>query len=305
MMNYPIAEHEHKIKGVSGRMFAIQAPQEIRGNMVYRAQKWISEGRPIKGYGACGIIHVNIRFDDECKNGHQSFSITADVYTAESRRQKDCQACGCLHEDIEKVFPELAPLVKWHLMDTDGPMHYLANTLYHASDRDYNGHRAGDPSSWDTVIYFANSPVSHAISCKFAAFLESRRGTGDFNIEEYKHPDNNKPGVYQYSPNFTFAGYADKWHECPFKDRSTAEQWQKACSTGDFRIDKIITAYSTGKQRELEAARNSAVWPEATDEQLSLPKEELETLLTARLPGLIATFRAEMEDIGFLWEPET
>ena len=302
MKTYPIAEHAHTINNVSGRMFAIQEPQEIRGNMVHRCQKWISEGRPVRGYGTAGTMHVNIRFDDECKNGHQSFSITADVYTAESRRQKDIAAGGCLHEEIEKVFPELAPLIKWHLVDTTGPMHYLANTCYHASDRDYNGRAAGEPSSWDTVIYFGTSPVSHKIGTNFAKFLEAARTVGgEFFITEYTHPDNDKPGAYKYGPHYTFEGYGNKWHECPFKDRATAEQWQTACNAGDFRIDTIPTAYSEGKTRELDHARSSAAWPEATDEQLTAPRAELEAMLQARLPGLMAAFRADMERIGFLW----
>jgi uncharacterized protein Usg len=159
---------------------------------VYRAQKWISEARPISGYGAGGQITVSVRFDDECKNGHQTFSITADVYTTASRRRHDCQACGCLHDDIAAIFPELAPLIKWHLTSTDGPMHYVANTCHHAGDR---------------------------------------------------------------------------------------------------------------IPRDLAAARSCAVWPEATDEQLCAPREELEAALTARLPGLIAAFRADMTAAGLLWEP--
>lgn len=303
MRQYPIHEHEHTINGVPGRMYTIHEPRELRDNMVHRNQTWKSFSRPIKGYGTGGQITVSIRFDDQCQNGHQSFSITANVVTAESKRHRDVQACGCLHDDIAKVFPELAPLIKWHFMNTDGPLHYLANTLYHAGDRDYNGRTAGQPASWDTVIYFADSPVSHAISSKFAAFLEGRRNTGDFNIIEIKHSDNSKPGAYQYRSKFTFAGYGEKWCECPFDDRTTAEQWQTACNAGIFRVDKIVTAYSEGKERDLDAARNCAVWPEATDEQLTLPREELQALLEARLPALIAEFRADMDRIGLLWEP--
>jgi hypothetical protein len=38
-----------------------------------------------------------------------------------------------MHEELAVVFPELAHLTKWHLVSTDGPMHYIANTTYHAS----------------------------------------------------------------------------------------------------------------------------------------------------------------------------
>lgn len=39
---------------------------------------------------------------------------------------------GCIHDEVAKHFPELAHLIKWHLSSTDGPMHYVANTVYWA-----------------------------------------------------------------------------------------------------------------------------------------------------------------------------
>lgn len=189
MKTYPIQEHAHTINNVPGRMFTIHEPQSVRGNMVHRNQTWKSEARPVKGYGPGGEMRVTIQFDDQCQNGHQTFSITADVVTPASRRRNDIEVGGCLHDDIARVFPELAPLLRWHLVSTDGPMHYIANTVYHAGDRN------------------------------------------------------------------------------------------------------------------LDAARHTACWPEATDEELSVDKEPLTAALTARLPGVLAAFRAEMERIGFMWEP--
>jgi hypothetical protein len=40
----------------------------------------------------------------------------------------------CLHDEIAKAFPELAKYIKWHLCSTDGPMHYVANTVFHADE---------------------------------------------------------------------------------------------------------------------------------------------------------------------------
>lgn len=51
---------------------------------------------------------------------------------------------------------------------------------------------------------------------------------------------------------------------------------------------------SEGKERNFDAARHSAIWPEATDEELSLPKAELFKLLKARLPALMADFKKDM-----------
>jgi hypothetical protein len=52
-----------------------------------------------------------------------------------------------------------------------------------------------------------------------------------------------------------------------------------------------------GKKRELDAARHSAVWLNATEEDLTAPG--LEQRLKARLPGLMAEFKTAMESLGF------
>lgn len=165
----------------------------------YRADYYDEHGDP------CTLI-ATVRHDDECRNGHNTFAITADLYEKHVQRGEPTtkhigsgktlwvNAGGCLHEEIARRIPELAPFIKWHLCSTDGPMHYLANTIYLAGDRD----------AWG------------------------------------------KPG----------------------------------------------------KARELDAARRAAIWPEATDEELSAPREILKAKLEARLPVLLAEFRAAVESLG-------
>ena len=81
-------------------------------------------------------ITATIRHDDKCRNGHNSFSITGNIDEKKKNGQWYWLAGGCIHDDIEKHFPELKPFIKWHLTSTDGPMHYLSNTLHYASDKD-------------------------------------------------------------------------------------------------------------------------------------------------------------------------
>lgn len=81
------------------------------------------------GYGAGSVLTATVRYDDECGNGHNSFTITGDI-----RGEYGFEAGGFLHDEIAKYFPDLAPLIKWHLVATDGPMHYLANTEYHVQN---------------------------------------------------------------------------------------------------------------------------------------------------------------------------
>lgn len=77
-------------------------------------------------------IIVNIRLNDECKNGHQDFAITASVYKAGRRSDRACLAGGCCHDEILKVFPELKIFIDLHLADCSGiPMYAVENGLYH------------------------------------------------------------------------------------------------------------------------------------------------------------------------------
>ena len=138
-------------------------------------------------------ITAEVRFDDECKNGHKTFAITGEILRKAKNGRWVFDCCGQIQDDIAKHFPDLVPFFKWHLCSTDGPLHYLANTLYHASDKDHWGRR------------------------------------------KEKEPD-------------------------------------------------------------IEAARKTAIWPDATLEQL-----QDEEQLKARLPGLLAEFRAAVESLGFEW----
>ena len=152
-------------------------------------------------------ITANVRYDDKCNNGHNSFSITADIKSSFSGQVWSEESGGCCHAEVAEHFPLLAPLIKWHLTSSEGPMHYISNAVYHAGDKDCHGLRKGE-----------------------------------------------------------FRQYG---------------------RTGE------------GKERDLEAARSCAVWPEATDEELSAP--DLEQKLLARLPALMAEFKLAVESLGFTY----
>ena len=115
------------------------------------------------------------------------------------------------------------------------PMHYLANTLYHAGDKDHYGRAAGEPSQFDHCIQFGNSPVRTA-----------------------------------------------------FIDPDIA-----------IRFHTIATDWSEGKPRQLDYARSCAVWPDATDEELTSP--DLKRRLIERLPALMLEFKAAVESLGLVY----
>lgn len=160
---------------------------QLPASVLTKNQKKIFN-KSITYYGKPATIKAEVRYDDRCGNGHNSFSITGEIWLVGKR--SDCETCGCIHDDIAKHFPELAPFIKWHLTSSDGPMHYIANTVYHASE-------------------------------------------------------------------------------------------------------------SESKARELNHARSSAVWPDATDEDLTAPG--LEQRLADRLPALMAEFRAAVESLDFTY----
>lgn len=209
-------------------------------------QDWTSEARIVKGYGERAFLRVNVRFDDDCNNGHNTFAITGDVRDARGREI----AMGCLHDDIAQVFPELSHLIQWHLCSSDGPMHYIANTLYHVLQH-------GATHAWVYYTGAGNTDPLGIVKCE-----TKERLLGYVKSNEVLKAEGQP-------------GYRIQWDE------------------------------KTVKVRNLTHARNCAVWPDATDEQLSAPRDALKAALEARLPDLLIRFRADIESTGFYWTPES
>lgn len=178
-------------------------------------------------------------------------------------------------------------------------MYYIANTVYHASDRDCRGHKAGEPSSFREVAYFGNSPIPvHLRSEEFAEFLRTLKKGSAVPVAV---PYESTKAHEIYSDNATLKGFKATWGSCPFNHMHDAEAFCKAFNSVPMRLGRIVTERSKGKTRDLAAARASAIWPEATDEQLCLPEEQLTELLNARLPALMAEFRKDIEAFGFVF----
>lgn len=301
---HSIIRHERAaaVLGVAGRFFNVVA-RDDDGRILN--QRWISEERRAPGYDKGCTIQVEIRFDDECRNGRESFAITGEVRDPRVRRDSGIVACGCLHDAIAQAFPELAPLIRWHLTSTDGPMHYEANTVYLAGDRDHWGLRKGEPHPGErhqeVRVRFGTSPISHKVGRRLAAFMRDLPAT--LSIVEVPHV--NRPGeTYKFCPKFTFEGLPCEWHTCPFDSRDEAEEWRAALLSGQVEWIKRPTLFGEGKARDLDGARSVAVWPDATDEQLTAEPDQLRAMLRARLPALLAEFRADVERAGFLWPVE-
>lgn len=295
------------VNGVNARM-TIQSRKPEQAAGLWFKQEIVTEARPFDYYGDKCRMTVTLRFDDQCGNGHNSFAITAEIIDPRRRGDDRIVSCGCLHDEIRAVFPELAPLITWHLCSTDSPMHYLANTMYHASDRDHKGLRKGEPSRFETRFKFNDFPISFTPNKVLADFLKAREGQEipDFELVicPMPHKDKGKKGEYQFADKYSFAGCEDKgWTYAPFNSVTEAEEWREAIK-GGYSFASVAVEWSEGKERNFEAARSCGVWPDATDEQLSAEPEELKAMLLERLPALQAEMKAAIEGAGFSWASE-
>lgn len=198
---------------------------------------------------------VEVRYDDECGNGHNTFAITAEIYQTQRYPGEKTiihekggplwlNSCGCLHDEIAKRFPELHHLIKFHLCSSDGPIHYIANTLYHAGDKDHNGLRVGERRQ----------------------LRDRKTGILAWKLQDLP---------------------TEKYVDADTKPEPITLEWEPWETIGE------------GKERELNSARTSACWPEATDEELCSP--DLKEKLEARLPALLESFQAAVEGLGFVF----
>ena len=71
------------------------------------------------------------------------FSITGDTWGL-NKEKIDRNSLGCGALKIGDYIPELAHLDKYHLCSTEGPLHYIVNSLYHAGDKDCHGLKKGE-----------------------------------------------------------------------------------------------------------------------------------------------------------------
>lgn len=174
-------------------------------------------------------IYAQIRYDDECGNGHNTFSITAEI--------PEQGMFGCCHDEFAEAFPEYAHLLKWHLCSADGPLHYIANTMYHARQN-------GPTHGW----------------------LYEREGK--------------------------LAGGLKMGQRCiAYTEIYKAEE---AIALNPDRDLFLKIDDRTEKAADLEAARQCAIAPDATAEQLRDPE-----WLLGRLITLLGEFRCDIESLGF------
>ena len=89
----------------------------------------------INYYGTHALLTVDANIMGY-KEDKAHFVITGTIWKAtkagkKDKRCNDCIACGCLHDEIIKAFPQLANLVALHGADMDGvPSYVVENGWY-------------------------------------------------------------------------------------------------------------------------------------------------------------------------------
>lgn len=84
------------------------------------------------------VVYVTISLNDECNNGHNSFSITGEVFQkGKPRTDRNTICSGCCHDEILEAFPDFKIFVDLHLSSSDGyPMYLGQNAAYLISKGD-------------------------------------------------------------------------------------------------------------------------------------------------------------------------
>jgi hypothetical protein len=132
----------------------------------------------------------------------------------------------------------------------------------------------------------------------FINWLEELKESGatksSWNPEIIEVPYVNKDGEnYKLNPSYTYAGYNSPWYSCPFDTELEAKEFLEALQKFDFTVMSVPAIFGEGKEPDLKAARNCAVWPEAE------LKDFTENNLLERLPALMQKFKKDMELLGF------
>jgi hypothetical protein len=127
------------------------------------------------------------------------------------------------------------------------------------------------------VLYFAGDKDHYGLAKGESKPIMAADGIPHWNLEAV----DGSHSVPIYSVNSSFKG------EIP--PAVPQFKWVQLCRIGE------------GKERQLDLARQEAVWQDATDAELSVSKAELQDALAARLPALLERFRNEVTSAGFNW----
>lgn len=215
------------------------------------------------------LVIPKVRWDDECGNRRNSFHMGCNSYSS-----KPISGEGTIEHDGKTWWYDGGVDNKTLIKLYPEAAHLLKyNCMFSDGPSGYLGnttYHSGERDCWG-LLKGEKQQLRNGRTGKLCWELVRNYPEG-FSKESYGHND--------------YGQEADSVEDLP---PPPVFSWGPWCRTGQ------------GKARELDAARSSACWPEATDEQLCLPKEELAKLLIERLPALMQQFYKDITDFGFTY----
>lgn len=195
---------------------------------------------------------------------------------------------------VEKFWPEHVHALSYHGCSLTGPLHYIESTVFLAGARDCHGWVAGE----HRVHRETGLPL----------WIVSSKGIHQV-VASLEQPE---PLVLNYEPQRVKK--AMTWG--PNKGIPVGEKQRD--EKGNHLWDIPERAFPTvrsieqpkplvyefkpylgvGKEREFDSARAHAIWPDATNKELSVDAETLKQALNARLPKVLTELKKVVESFG-------
>lgn len=191
---------------------------------------------------------IKIRLNDECGNGHEDFSLTADIY----ENGRDAGG-GCCHDHILALRPDLAPFAILHLCTWEGvPMHAAANAFYWFAGfngglgQQYHGGSGNDGQAPDECrrifaehIHATEEQVAEIVSMQPRSEIELRAALEDLHFpEQWKGEADAAIAMLKTWTGKTFASKATRGRWEPLSVEQRAEITKRRAS-GYYEPEKV------------------------------------------------------------------
>lgn len=239
---------------------------------------------------------IEIRLNDECKNGHEDFAITATFWApGKPRTDRHMEVSGCCHDEILQACPEYTRFTNLHLRDFKGaPMHTVENGMYHAFKGQYRSEKAGPEELakyFNIPLWMAEKLCTAGDKEHFAYLIEELeipkmwKMQADAAIEQLEKMTGEK-----------FVSKATRSHYTPLTDERRAEIAQRIKS-GFYTTEAITTR--NDEQKKLLAEKLVA-------ELVQKEVREIENIQTTTAVNIALTNRfPEKNGNWWYWHKDT
>lgn len=185
--------------------------------------------RPYLAYGPKAYIRVTAGLRHLAGNALAYFSVTGEIWDQPNAR--DCAACGCLHDDILKGWPALAPIVALHLSDSNGaPMHAEANGWYQLSGYLQSSDRYRADTSPRHFPDGYRNPTPDECLAQFAEHVRLPLEVVKVEVESWRAG----------TPSYADAQYVRQRYYQPWVE-AQRPRWKQEAEAGCQLLDTLIT----------------------------------------------------------------